>query len=272
MRKLFEYIGLISLVCFSFFITEKTATIVKNTDDIMQIIKDEYSKYEKKAINATIIEDTIIPGVCGKKVNISKSYNAMHKIGLYNQKLYQFENQLPNISLSNNYKKYIISGNKTKNKIYLFLELNNTNKTLLKDKKIKNYNFIVTSEFYINNEQMINKLLENNSILLSPSSFKEYKEIAQKYFHKTKNNIYCFNNSKDTSFLKNCSLNKSGTIIIDNTYYTNYLLNIKKNLQNGNFIKLEINDNLLQNLDIIEKYIQSKGIELASVDIDLKEC
>ena len=42
MKKYFEYIGLITLVCFSFFITEQTVTVVKEVDDIMVQIKNNY--------------------------------------------------------------------------------------------------------------------------------------------------------------------------------------------------------------------------------------
>ena len=39
MKKTFQIIGLISLTCFSFFITEKTATVVNDLDEIMIEIK-----------------------------------------------------------------------------------------------------------------------------------------------------------------------------------------------------------------------------------------
>ena len=37
MKKYFEYIGLITLVCFSFFITEQTVTVVKDSDGTFKV-------------------------------------------------------------------------------------------------------------------------------------------------------------------------------------------------------------------------------------------
>ena len=121
MRKLFEYIGLITLMCFSFFITEKTTMIAKNMDNIMVEIKSNYQKFEFQPKDATINNDEIIPGICEKKVNINKSYNEMKKIGMYDEKLYQYNYQNPNQNLLNNYDKYVIKGNSFKNYIYFFI-------------------------------------------------------------------------------------------------------------------------------------------------------
>ena len=77
MRKLFQILGLISLICFSFFMTEKTALVVSDMDEIMIEIKANYKNYKTEAINAIIEDNTIIPGICAKKVNINKSYKNM---------------------------------------------------------------------------------------------------------------------------------------------------------------------------------------------------
>ena len=74
MKKIFQMIGLISLTCFSFFMTEKTALVVSDMDEIMIEIKANYENYKTEAIDAIIEEDTIIPGVCAKDVKIKKSY------------------------------------------------------------------------------------------------------------------------------------------------------------------------------------------------------
>ena len=39
MKKVFQMIGLISLTCFSFFVTEQTAIVVSDMDEIMIEIK-----------------------------------------------------------------------------------------------------------------------------------------------------------------------------------------------------------------------------------------
>ena len=59
MKKIFEYIALISLLIFSFFLTDKTSTVIKNMDEIMIMIKDNKKRYETKEINALISDKYI---------------------------------------------------------------------------------------------------------------------------------------------------------------------------------------------------------------------
>ena len=61
MKKIFEYIALISLLIFSFFLTDKTSTVIKNMDEIMIMIKDNKKRYETKEINAVINDKYINP-------------------------------------------------------------------------------------------------------------------------------------------------------------------------------------------------------------------
>ena len=68
-KKVFKIIGLISLTCFSFFITEKTSLVVKNMDDIMISIRENSDNYKSKSIDAKIDGDTII---CKSLKNLDK--------------------------------------------------------------------------------------------------------------------------------------------------------------------------------------------------------
>ena len=74
MKKFFESLGLITLVCFIFFYTEKNTSVVKELDDIMIKIKEVSPNYATKVIDAIIEGDTIIPGISGKEVDINTSY------------------------------------------------------------------------------------------------------------------------------------------------------------------------------------------------------
>ena len=47
MKKLFQIIGIISLMGFSFFYTEKTVSVVKEYDTIMIDIKNVEKNYQK---------------------------------------------------------------------------------------------------------------------------------------------------------------------------------------------------------------------------------
>ena len=119
MKKFFEYIGMISLACFSFFFTEKTVNVVKEADNIMIEIKKAVEMNKTESIDAIIKEDTIIPGIYGKVVDEEKSYQKMKRVGSYQENLLVYKQQKPNIQLKNQYDKYIISGNPKKNMVSL---------------------------------------------------------------------------------------------------------------------------------------------------------
>ncbi len=272
MRKIFEYIGLITLMCFSFFVTEKTSMIAKNIDEIMINIKEKYKQYETESENAIIDGNTIIPGKCSRKVNIDKSYNEMKKLGMYDDKLYQYEYSYPNISLTNNYDKLIIAGNNKKEKIYIFIELDYFNKKIINNYDFKNYNFIVNYEFYQENVSLIRKLIKNdNSIILNSTSFKNYKKISNDYLDRTSKKIYCYNENND-DYLKICASNKSSSIGNIKEISDNYLLYAKKELVRGKFFKFSLNENLINNIQFVESYIESKGLTISNIDSELQEC
>ena len=77
MKKFFQVIGIISLLCFSFIYTEKTVTVVKEFDDIMIQIKNQYDLNKSASVDAIVVGDTIIPGISGSEIDIDKSYSKM---------------------------------------------------------------------------------------------------------------------------------------------------------------------------------------------------
>ena len=102
MKKFFQIIGLFSLLIFSFFLTDKTATVIKNMDDIMVEIKKNEHLFKEDGVNAIIKDNTIIPGISFKKVNINSSYRNMKEYGKYNEDLYVYDYIKPKISIINN--------------------------------------------------------------------------------------------------------------------------------------------------------------------------
>ena len=125
MKKTFQIIGLISLTCFSFFITEQTALVVNNMDEIMVEIKSNKDNYKSNYIDAKISDDTIIPGINGKTVNVNKSYKNMKTNGYYSDKLFIYDYTKPKVSLEDNINKYIIKGNSSKRMVSLIFILKN---------------------------------------------------------------------------------------------------------------------------------------------------
>ena len=66
--KLVKIIGLIFLICITFFYTDKVIDVAINQDEIMINIKEEAEKEYQKPTNAIITDDTIIPGNVGKDI------------------------------------------------------------------------------------------------------------------------------------------------------------------------------------------------------------
>ena len=245
--------------------------LAKEMDEIMIKIKSNKDKYEYSSIDASINGNHIIPGKCGMKVNIDKSYNEMKKIGIYDYHLYQYDYYLPKVNIYNNKDKYIVSGNKYKNNIYIFIELNNLNMKYIYESNFTNYNFIVTSIFYLNNIDVIEYLYQNNnSILIKDTSYKNYKNILKKYKSISNKNIYCY--TSNNNYHKLCTSNGSLTIKSLEQITNNYLYNIKRILNNGSFINIELSNNYLIYKNEIEKYIEKKGLYISNIENNLIEC
>ena len=60
MKTFFRNIGIITLLIFSFVVTEKTSMAVKDNDEIMVEIKKNISKFQTDAVDAYIDADIII--------------------------------------------------------------------------------------------------------------------------------------------------------------------------------------------------------------------
>ena len=214
MKKIFQILGLISLICFSFFMTEKTAMVVSDMDDIMLEIKANYKNYKTESIDAIIKEDTILPGISAKEVNINKSYKNMKLSGYYNDDLYIYDYTKPKISLSDNIDKYIIQGNPNKRMISLIFKVktdDNINDIL---KIINNYNinvtFFIDDIWFANNNELIQEIINeghNVGILMNDyndSNF-EWIDMVIKKINNQKNS-FCYSEENNDKNLEACSV------------------------------------------------------------------
>ena len=84
-------------------------------------IKDEY---EVMPVNAIIEDNTIVPGLKGRKIDLDKSYDEMRVGGVFREDALVYKDIYPSNTLSNNKDKYIIKGNNNKNKVALLYVLN----------------------------------------------------------------------------------------------------------------------------------------------------
>ena len=84
-KKFFSIVGVMGLICFSFYYTHLATVVVKNNDPIMKKIINVSKTYTQKPINATLSNNSIIPGVSGLEVDLDKSYESMKKYGSFNE-------------------------------------------------------------------------------------------------------------------------------------------------------------------------------------------
>ena len=122
MKKIFEIIGFLSLMLFTFTYTSKISMVIKENDDLLSQIKEVSTQYKKDPINATIKDNTIVAGVSGSQIDIDESYSKMKKLNQFNSNLFVYEKVKPDISVFNNYDKYIAGGIKNEVSIIFLVE------------------------------------------------------------------------------------------------------------------------------------------------------
>ncbi len=279
MKKIFQMIGLISLTCFSFFVTEKTAIVVNDMDEIMIEIKEEKDKLKKNSVDAIIDGNTIIPGINGRNVNVNKSYKNMKSNGYYSDKLYIYDYFKPKISLTDNMDKYIIKGNPQKRMIsIIFTVYANDDITEILN-IINNYNikatFFVETTWFKNNNNLIEGMIKNGhnvGLLLDDYSDSDFDWIDMmiKKINRQSNG-FCYNISDNKDNIDICKLKGNYTIkptlISDKTP----LLDIKNKLQSGSLLSLKINSQVKKELSTIIIYIKSKGYTITNIEENVLE-
>ena len=280
MKKFFEFLGLVTLVCFSFFYTEKTTSVVKELDDIMIKIKEVAPNYKRQVEEAWIDGDAIIPGISGKEVDINASYQRMRKIGTFNEKYLEYEYIKPKELLKNNLNKYIVGANNIRKQVSLIFLVEERSKIdevlkVLNNHEIK-ANFFVDGNWFENNNDTVIDLISNKHIVGNLSYNRDYgnssfiwMDTIIKKIGKQKNS-YCYktDNKKD---LENCALQKNYTISPTVEIDSYPLISVKNNLTAGDIISFKINNNLIKELDLVIKYIKSKDLEIVNLETILNE-
>ena len=281
MKKIFSTLGLTTIICLSFLLSEKTSIVVKDIDEIMSTIKEYNKEYNEEPIEAIEENDKIIPGIEGKKVNIEKSYTEMKKIGYYNEKNYVYDIVKPKISIENKYDKYIIKGNPKKNAIslvFIIYENANINKIIdIINKEKVDATFFIDSKWLEKNNEQAKKIIEEGhtiGILSYNNKYTKEDLITVKNFIKRtgiQKNNYCLLLTESKENLEVCSKQKNYTILLNKIVKKNPINEIKKELKPGNIIALEVNEEINNELEIVVKYIKSKGLNLENLEKHLAE-
>jgi hypothetical protein len=250
MKKIYKTLGLLSLMVFSFYYTDKIAIIMQNKSPIMQSIKSVEDDYLVSATNATIEGDYIVPGISGRMVNETKSYVNMKSFGIFNEYYLIFDKVKPDISLNDNLDKIIKSGNKERNSVAFLIEDNSLIKNYLKENNIPASILITESTYETNNffEQINNDKDKYNNVesLLNKNN---------------QNTNICYYKNLSQEFCK-----KNKKYLVEETFYLNSqnIVNAKNSVESGAIILIK-NSAKLEEFKLLVKEINFKGLDIVSL-------
>ena len=281
MKKFFQMIGILTLMVGSFVYTEKVGTTAKLNDTLLTEIKSKKDGYKENAIEPIINDDTIIPGVNGKEVDTEKSYEAMSKIGYFDDKLLVYKPLEVENTLDKNKDKYVINGNNTKMDVTLLFKVDNNDDItyiikLLNQKEIK-ATFFIESKYLEKHHNKIIKLVQNGHTVGNLSNNEDYEDSDFVWMKTILTNIgpqiynYCYTEKPNKEILKICSIQNSITIMPQIIIKSKPYLNLKKQILPGSIVSLEVNSALNNEIETILNYISSKGYNIKSLEELLKE-
>lgn len=277
MKKVFEAIGILTLLLFSFAFTEKTAYVAINQDDIMKQIENVKDNYFITPKEPIITSTTFIPGKCGTEIDVSESYKKLKNLGVFNENLLVFKDICPKENIKKNKDKFIIGGNKeNKNVSLLFIadKIINLDRILkiLSDNEVS-ANIFVDGNIFENDNDLINTISKEHIIgnLSYNGDYNNPSFIWMTTVIKKFNENYCYSEKLDEQILKICSKNNSYTIVPSIIIKQNPALTLTKNLANGSIISFYINEEVINELPLMIRYIKSKGYDIVNLKDLLNE-
>ena len=270
MKNIIKLTGLVTLILFSFFYSDKVIEVIREEDSIMVELKNMVDLYKIEAIDASVVSNTIIPGVNGRDINLDKSYKEMKSIGVVNNNMLVYDTIKPTVSITNNKDKFIIKGNSSKQMVSLVFILKNS-KYLDKleeiiTKKDIIVNYFVDYDYLVNNTTKI-KEMENrefysygNDGKYTPDNLLFSNNLITRISNNEAN--LCLDSTMSNDIIKLCSNNNLYTITPSIVVKKDFYKTIKENLSSGSIILIDINKENLNNLNTIVDYILGKGLKI----------
>lgn len=270
LKKSLKTIGLILIIGFSFYYTDKVVNVVRNQDPLMIKIKQYEASFNKDSVNAFIEDNLITPGINACVVDTNASYNKMKKTGNYNSNMIEYREIKPRISLDNVYNKYIIKGNRSNYEVALVFKLSDKKHVVdlinaLSKKGIKASFFVDGKLVEDETESMYNLVAQGHELYNLGYDNKYDKDLlvwTNNILENISNNRpkYCLVTSENQSVLDLCSLNKMYTIKA-NLYinYSNDFNTIKNSIEKGSIIVYDVNDKTTTELNKTLLFLNSKG-------------
>ena len=281
MKRFFEILGFLSLICFSFFYTEKTIDVVKEVDDIMITLKEQAPKYQVKAENAKIDGMFMIPGISGKIVNIQKSYEEMKHYGKFHPNLLVYDKVSPEISIKNRYDKYIQTGNpKNRQVSFLFVGDEKGNPSpiieILKEKKVTGTFFIDGSWLEKNQNELVS-LIEGKFTVGNYSYRGNYGHESFVWIDTIIKRVggqkqsYCLVEKENKKALSTCKLQKDYTIYPNIIMKENPYSELTEQVESGSIILMRLDAQVKKELPLMITYLKQKGYEIVNLEQLLEE-
>ena len=281
MKNFFQVVGVIVLMIGSFIYTEDVQKASKTSDSLLNEIKSKKDGYKENAIEPIVKDNTIAPGVNGREVDVKKSYEAMSKIGYFDDKLLVYKTLFVENLLDKNKDKYIVSLNNSRMVISIIFKVdsNDNISSLIKVLNSKNIKgtFFITSGYLEKHHNQIIDLVESGHTVGNLSNNEDYEDSDFVWMKTIITNIgnqkynYCLVNKPNKIVINNCRIQNSYTIMSDNVIKTKPLINIKKMLKPGNIIVMDVSNETKNEFETIVNYVESRGFVIKSLEEGLKE-
>jgi len=256
MKNLFKYMGLTSVLLFSFYYTEKMSNIVINNSDLVMEINENSDEFNIEPVSAIIEDDYIIPGLNGYTVNVLKSYDNMRFLDTFNAYYLEYDTVNPSISLENNKDKIIKYGNKGKNAVSVIVK---DNINIIEYSKEKNIKITRLVDFNTFDKNAKYEQLNNDYI--------NFKKLETIFNNANVNKNICLINK---NLLDICKNNKKYLVEYSLELNNYNLSSIKDNIKSGYIIY--INDNVnLTDYKILIRQIYYQDLDIISLSNLIKE-
>lgn len=255
MKRFFQILGICSILVFSFYYTDKIALIVQEKNPILQEIKSKENELLIDSKDATVVNNFIIPGIKGSKVNVEKSFNKMKSLNAFNEYYLVYDDVKPSISIEDNKDKIIISGNKSKKQISVIIEYNEDLINYFRNYKI---DLLINKNNYDKNIKF--ELINNEK------DVKKFKQVETLLNNDKINKKLCLYNQSNQDICKS-----KGNYIIKNTHYLNdNIYDIKNTLENGSIILIKKDTNS-KDIKILLNQIKFQDLEMVYLSDLIKE-